>query len=151
MVVRPFASGGHPQDTRRSGGPTGPCAYTRRTVRTVSGDAPRARGRHDRHGSIAEVERNPMGPPFTVEFVEGLNERFEHEEAPEILRWALVDSDLERVAVASSFQAEGTCVIDMAVKLRPDVPILFLETGFHFAETLAFKEQLTDRLDLNVV
>ena len=30
-----------------------------------------------------------MPPPFTVEFIEGLNARFEHEEAPEILRWAL--------------------------------------------------------------
>ena len=34
---------------------------------------------------------------------------------------------------------------------RPDIPVLFLETGFHFAETLAFKEQLTERLGLNVV
>ena len=28
--------------------------------------------------------------------------------------------------------------------------MLFLETGFQFAETLAFKEQLADRLGLNV-
>jgi phosphoadenosine phosphosulfate reductase len=39
----------------------------------------------------------------------------------------------------------------MATKIRPDVPILFLETGYQFAETLAFKEQLTERLALNVV
>jgi phosphoadenosine phosphosulfate reductase len=92
-----------------------------------------------------------MDPRFRDDEIEELNARFEHEVPSEILRWTLVDSDMERVAVASSFQAEGTCVIDMAVKLRPDVPILFLETGFHFAETLAFKEQLTDRLGLNVV
>jgi phosphoadenosine phosphosulfate reductase len=92
-----------------------------------------------------------MSRPFSVEFIERLNARMEHQDAREILRWMLVDSDLERVAVASSFQAEGTCVIDMAVKLRPDIPVLFLETGFHFAETLAFKEQLTERLGLNVV
>ena len=29
--------------------------------------------------------------------------------------------------------------------------MLFLETGFHFAETLAFKERLTDLLGLNVI
>ena len=39
----------------------------------------------------------------------------------------------------------------MATQIMPDVPILFLETGYQFAETLAFKEQLTDRLGLNVV
>ncbi len=92
-----------------------------------------------------------MTPPFPDDLIDDLNARFEHEEPREILRWALVDSDLERVAVASSFQAEGTCVIDMAAKLRPEVPILFLETGFHFAETLAFREQLAERLALNVV
>ncbi|MFL5797125.1 MAG: phosphoadenylyl-sulfate reductase [Actinomycetota bacterium] len=92
-----------------------------------------------------------MTPPFPDDLIDDLNSRFEHEEPREILRWALVDSDLERVAVASSFQAEGTCVIDMAAKLRPEVPILFLETGFHFAETLAFREQLAERLGLNVV
>ena len=75
----------------------------------------------------------------------------EAEHLPKVAVGARELSDLEHVAVASSFQAEGTCVIDMAVKLRPDVPILFLETGFHFAETLAFKERLTEMLGLNVV
>jgi phosphoadenosine phosphosulfate reductase len=39
----------------------------------------------------------------------------------------------------------------MATMIRPDAPVLFLETGFQFAETLAFKAQLTDLLDLNVI
>ena len=39
----------------------------------------------------------------------------------------------------------------MATRIRPDIPIMFLETGFQFAETLAFKQQLTERLGLNVV
>jgi phosphoadenosine phosphosulfate reductase len=39
----------------------------------------------------------------------------------------------------------------MATLIRADVPILFLETGYQFAETLAFKAQLTERLGLNVV
>ena len=39
----------------------------------------------------------------------------------------------------------------LATQIRPDVPILFLETGYQFAETLAFKEQMTERLGLNVI
>jgi phosphoadenosine phosphosulfate reductase len=89
--------------------------------------------------------------PLTEELVRSLNERFERAEPHDILGWLLRDSGLERVAVASSFQAEGTCVMDMAVAIRSDIPVLFLETGFHFAETLAFKEQLTERLGLNVI
>jgi len=79
------------------------------------------------------------------------NERFESAHPSEIVRWAVEDSRLDRIAIASAFQAEGTCVIHMATRIRPDVPILFLETGFQFAETLAFKEQLTEQLQLNVV
>jgi len=80
-----------------------------------------------------------------------LNDRFEHAHAREILLWALEDSGLERVAIASAFQAEGTCVMHLVTRIRPDVPVLFLETGFHFAETMAFKAQLTELLGLNVV
>src|SRR5215471_17400478 len=80
-----------------------------------------------------------------------LNARFEGAEPEEILRWALLESGFERIAVASAFQREGTAIIHMAQRIRPGIPILFLETGFHFAETLAFKQRLADRFDLNVV
>jgi phosphoadenosine phosphosulfate reductase len=83
--------------------------------------------------------------------VHDLNARFEGAEPMEIIQWALCDSGLERLAIASAFQAEGTAIIHMAAGLRPDIPILFLETGFHFAETLAFKERLTELLGLNVI
>ncbi|HEX9693463.1 MAG TPA: phosphoadenylyl-sulfate reductase [Actinomycetota bacterium] len=80
-----------------------------------------------------------------------LNARFESATPEAIVRWALEGSRLDRVAIASAFQAEGTCVMHMATLIRPGVPVLFLETGFHFAETLAFKAQLTELLGLNVV
>src|SRR5439155_18455719 len=80
-----------------------------------------------------------------------LNRQFDASPPEEIVRWALSEPSLKRVAIASAFQVEGTCLIHMAVQARPNVPILFLETGFHFAETLAFKERLTEQLGLNVV
>jgi len=85
------------------------------------------------------------------DLVRKTNARFEDATPQEIIRWALQDSGLDDVAVASSFQMEDTVVMEMAVRARADVPILFLETGFHFAETLAFKDRLTQRLGLNVV
>jgi phosphoadenosine phosphosulfate reductase len=83
--------------------------------------------------------------------IRDLNARFEGEDPQEILRWALTEPRLSEVAIASAFQAEGTVVIHMAIQVEPSVPILFLETGFHFAETLAFKQQLAERFGLNVV
>jgi phosphoadenosine phosphosulfate reductase len=83
--------------------------------------------------------------------VSSLNQKFEDSHPLDILRWTFDQSGLERVAIASAFQAEGTVVMHLATTLRPDVPILFLETGYQFAETLAFKEQLTERFGLNVL
>lgn len=100
--------------------------------------------------NLSHVE-SQTGPPLGDDQVRALNVRFEDAEPRDVLEWVLVESGLPRVAVASSFQAEGTCIMDMATDIRPDAPILFLETGFHFAETLAFKEQLTERLCLNVI
>jgi phosphoadenosine phosphosulfate reductase len=85
------------------------------------------------------------------DFVHRLNSAFEDDDPRETLRWALTESGLARVAIASAFQAEGTALMHMAVGIKPDVPVLFLETGFHFAETLAFKQHLTERLGLNVI
>lgn len=85
------------------------------------------------------------------ELARDLNARFEDDTPQQIMHWALLESGLDRIAVASSFQAETTVLMDMAVRVKPDVPILFLQTGFHFAETLAFKEQLTERLGLSVM
>ena len=101
---------------------------------------------------LPRPERKPMMQTLLSddELVD-LNIAFEREHPREILRWALDAPGLRRIAIASAFQAEGTAVMHMASTIRPDVPILFLETGFQFAETLAFKEQLTERLGLNVV
>jgi phosphoadenosine phosphosulfate reductase len=86
-----------------------------------------------------------------VDELVALNAAFEDAHPRDVLTWALERSGLERVAIASAFQAEGTIVMHLATQIRPDIPILFLETGYQFAETLAFKEQLAERLGLNVV
>ncbi len=48
--------------------------------------------------------------------------------APEaVLRWAY--ESFPRVAIVASFQAESSVLIDMAVRIRPDVHVLTLDTG----------------------
>ena len=67
-----------------------------------------------------------------------LNVAFEDADPRVVLEWALLGSGIERVAIASAFQTEGIVVMHLAMQIRPDVPVLFLETGYQFAETLAF-------------
>jgi phosphoadenosine phosphosulfate reductase len=62
----------------------------------------------------------------------------------------LIATDL-RFAVTTSFQSSGLAMIHMLRDIKPDVPVLFLETGFHFPETLEFKDRIRDLWDLNLV
>ncbi len=80
-----------------------------------------------------------------------INERFEKEQPEAILRWA-IDEFKPRIAVTSSFQTESIVLLHMMSKIAPGLKVLFLETGFHFQETLDFKQLVTRQLGLtNVV
>jgi phosphoadenosine phosphosulfate reductase len=66
-----------------------------------------------------------------------------------VLRWAA--GTIDRLAVASSFQASGLVILHMLQDIRPDLPVLFLNTGFHFPETIAFRDRLVETWDLKLV
>jgi phosphoadenosine phosphosulfate reductase len=53
--------------------------------------------------------------------------------------------------VTSSFQAECVVLVHMLREIRPDIPVLFLETFHHFPQTLAYRDELAERWKLNLV
>lgn len=53
--------------------------------------------------------------------------------------------------ITCSFQAEDMVVLDLVRKVRPEIPVLFLETGYHFAETYAYRDRYASLWNLNVV
>jgi phosphoadenosine phosphosulfate reductase len=53
--------------------------------------------------------------------------------------------------ITSSFQAECVVLVHMLKEQRPDIPVLFLETGYHFPETLQYRDQMTRDWNLNLV
>jgi phosphoadenosine phosphosulfate reductase len=56
----------------------------------------------------------------------------------------------QKPALTSSFQAECVVLTDMVRQVRPDIPVLFLETFHHFAQTLAYRDELTAKYGLNL-
>src|SRR6476620_8340934 len=54
-------------------------------------------------------------------------------------------------AITSSFQAECVVLTHMLREARPDIPVLFLDTFHHFAQTLAYRDELTARWGLNLI
>jgi phosphoadenosine phosphosulfate reductase len=55
------------------------------------------------------------------------------------------------LAVISSFGAEAAVLLDLVAQLDKTLPVIFLETGALFDETLAYREQLSERLGLSDV
>ncbi len=49
------------------------------------------------------------------------------------------------------FQAEGIVVLDALRRQRPDIPVLFLDTGYHFLETYQYRDRMAVRWRLNLV
>jgi phosphoadenosine phosphosulfate reductase len=52
--------------------------------------------------------------------------------------------------VTSSFQADCVVLLHMLIQHTPNIPVLFLETGYHFPETLAYRDRLVGEWRLNI-
>lgn len=79
-----------------------------------------------------------------------LSKTMETWEPEQVLLWALKRFP-KRLAMTCSFGGAGTVLAHMLSRYGADVPILFLDTGFHFAETLQFKREFAARFGLRVI
>ncbi len=72
-------------------------------------------------------------------------------------RWStenLISWGLDRNGVAAisiSTQRGGLVLLHKILQIAPDVAVLFLDTGYHFQETLDFRDELAAKWDLNLV
>ena len=53
--------------------------------------------------------------------------------------------------VTSSFQAECMVLVHLLIQQKPDIPVLFLDTGYHFAETYRYRDEMAHFYKLNLV
>ena len=78
----------------------------------------------------------------------GLNARYRHHGATAVLDHALRDREVGRVALVSSFGAESVVLLHLLSTVSPRTPVLFVDTGKLFAETLEYRRTLAQRLAL---
>ena len=71
--------------------------------------------------------------------------------SPEKILETAIDRFGDRLALVSSFGAESAVLLHMAAQLKPDIPVLFLDTGMLFAQTLDYRKALAARLGLSDV
>lgn len=82
---------------------------------------------------------------------ERLNERYRHHAATEVLRRAVTDPDLGKVALVSSFGAESVVLLHMVSVVAPGLPVLFIDTQMLFPETLEYQREVSAKLGLTDV
>ncbi|MFX0544522.1 phosphoadenylyl-sulfate reductase [Roseovarius sp. S1116L3] len=79
---------------------------------------------------------------------DALNAAYRHHSAIAVLARALHDPDVGPLALVSSFGAESVVLLHMVALARRETPVIFLETGMLFAETLVYQQELAERLGL---
>ncbi|MBI1869961.1 MAG: phosphoadenylyl-sulfate reductase [Chlamydiae bacterium] len=75
---------------------------------------------------------------------------FNHSGPREILEWALKEFWPD-IAMSTGFGASGMVLIHMISTINPKMKIIFLNTGFHFKETLEFKEKVIQKYGVNII
>ena len=96
-------------------------------------------------------DRLPPGGGRPDAGLAGLERRYAAASAEGLLRGVLVDRAVGRVALVSSFGADSAVLLHMVAGIDPATPVIFVDTGKLFAETLAYRDRLAAELGLGHV
>ena len=78
-----------------------------------------------------------------------INARLADASAEDITRFA-ADTFGDGLVLSSSFGAQAAVMLRLATLVKPDIPVVFVDTGYLFPETYRFADELTKRLRLNL-
>ena len=73
-----------------------------------------------------------------------LESRFAQVKATSLIRLVIEDLYPGRVALVSSFGADAAALLHMVSRVDKATPVIFVDTGQHFPETLAYRDQLCE-------
>jgi phosphoadenosine phosphosulfate reductase len=77
------------------------------------------------------------------------SERLERLSAEERVRWA-VEQFGEKLILSTSFGIQSAVMLHLVTQIAPEIPVVFVDTGYLFPETYKFADDLTKRLNLNL-
>ncbi|WP_436286679.1 phosphoadenylyl-sulfate reductase [Solimonas marina] len=104
---------------------------------------------------MSTVATAPSVPPSPVpalseaQIVE-LNARYAQLDFSERIRQLYREFDVDRVLVTSSFAATSAYFLHLISRIEPRQKFAFIDTGYHFPETLAYRDYLTELFGLKV-
>ncbi len=99
------------------------------------------------HNNAAQGELN--SPASVQAELANLLEKYGHLEAEALLGPILKHIFKGQIVVSSSFGAESAILLHMVSRVDPDTPVIFMDTGKLFPETIEYRNQLTELLGLS--
>jgi phosphoadenosine phosphosulfate reductase len=99
-------------------------------------------------GAERQIDRLDTQPRFSEHDAVRLNRLFRGSDTAELLRSVIKDSLAGDLAIVSSFGAESAVLLHLVAQVDPAIPVLFLDTGKHFPETLAYRDELVAKIGL---
>ncbi len=67
----------------------------------------------------------------------------------DVIRWAS-ETFGDGLVMTTSFGVQAAVMLHLVTRVVPEIPVIFIDTGFHFPETYRFADELTQRLGLNL-
>ncbi|MET0072603.1 MAG: phosphoadenylyl-sulfate reductase [Candidatus Thiodiazotropha sp.] len=90
----------------------------------------------------------PQQQEITVD-LEKVNRKLEGMSAEQRVEWSLQALPGNHI-MTSSFGIQGALMLHLVTRIRPDIPVVLVDTGYLFPETYSFIDRLTERLQLNL-
>jgi phosphoadenosine phosphosulfate reductase len=78
-----------------------------------------------------------------------INQQLEKLDAIERIHWSLQHLPDTQI-LSSSFGIQSAVMLHLLTSIKPDIPVVLIDTGYLFAETYQFIDSMTQRLDLNL-
>jgi phosphoadenosine phosphosulfate reductase len=92
---------------------------------------------------------DPVAAAESPQALADLNRWLAARSAPERVAWAIEHLAGEH-ALSSSFGAQAAVALHMSTRVKPDMPVILIDTGYLFPETYRFVDELSARLSLNL-
>ena len=95
--------------------------------------------------------KSPQKPPQLEPKLdlEALNQKFDQAEATELIEWGY-QTFAEGLVLTTSFGIQSAVMLGLVTSVVPDIPVVWIDTGYLPPETYRFAQQLTERLSLNL-
>ncbi|AFZ42528.1 phosphoadenylylsulfate reductase (thioredoxin) [Halothece sp. PCC 7418] len=78
-----------------------------------------------------------------------LNNQFQNADAKEVIQWS-AQTFGDGLVMSTSFGIQSALMLHLVTRIIPDIPIIWVDTGYLHAETYRFADKLTQRLNLNL-